>query len=101
MRKLCHSLVMCFCNLYLVSDVFISHFPIDMSSCFCHFVLSCSSAVLLSCSLSCSSVTVFCPVVLSCFLQSSFDVFIWHTVVVIYNRVLLKTIWDMGEEGHA
>ena len=31
MRKLCHSFVMSFCNLYLVSDVFISHFPIDMA----------------------------------------------------------------------
>ena len=46
-------------------------------------------------------VRVFCRVVLSCFLQSSLDVFIWHSVVVIYNRVLLKTFFDMGEEGHA
>ena len=52
-----------------------------MSSCFCHFVLSCSSVVLLPCSLSFSSVSVFCRVVLSCLLQSSFDVFIWHSVV--------------------
>ena len=98
---LCHSIVMCFCKKYLASDVLVSHFPIDMSSCFCHFVLSCSSVVLLLCSLSFSSVVVFCHVALCCFLPSSFDVFISHSVFVISSRVLLLTLFDMVVEGHA
>ena len=89
---------MCFCNLYLVSDVF----KLLLSFCsvmfFCLLSFSCrSSAVFLVISL-CHCLLSCCSVLFS---ESSFDVFIWHSVVVIYSRVSLLTFFDMGEEGRA
>ena len=46
--------------------------------------------------LSLSSVMLFCLVLP----PSSCDVFIWHSVVVVYSRVLLLTFFDMGDEEH-
>ena len=92
---------MCFCNLYLVSDVFISH--ICQAACvilFCHVLLSFFCRVPCHIPLPLSSVMLFCLVIL----RSSFDVFMWHSVVVIYSRVcswpfLTWARKDMREEG--
>ena len=78
---LCHSLVMCFCSLHVAFDMSICNFAYVIL--FCHVLLS-----------------FFCRV--HCHLPlPSFDVFIWHSVAVVYSRVLLLTCFDMGEEGHA
>ena len=95
---LCHSLLMCFCSLHLVFDMSICNFA--YVSLFRHVLLSFFCRVPCHFPLSLSSVILFCLVLL----PSSFDVFIWHSVVVVSSRVLLLTFltWarkDMREEG--
>ena len=63
-------------------------------------------SVMFLCRYSAAFLAIFlCHCLLSCcsvlFSAIFFDVFFRHSVVVIYSRVLLKTFFDMGEEGHA
>ena len=92
---LCHSLVMYFCSLHLAFDMSICNFAYAIV--FRHVLLSFFCRVPCHYASVISSVMLFCLVLL----PSSFDVFMWHSVVVVYSRVLLLTFFGMGEEGHA
>ena len=97
---LCHSLVMCFCSLHVAFDI-MSICNFNYVILFCHVLLSFLCRVPCTFPLSLSSVMLFGLVLL----PSSFDVFIWHSVVVVYSSCFALDIFltwtrkDMREEG--